>query len=136
MYQFASLALIHCGATQVISPQDAIDPTNEQEFSKVQYTADKTISWSEYLQGVEEVKTKYGLKAIRFQRDKLLQETDWIMAYDNIDTLENKNDWIQYRQTLRNAPEVFTNYIWISFPSVLDLKAMGVPSKPPIIRKQ
>lgn len=136
MYQFASLALIHCGASQVVTPNDGLDPTTEEEFASIQYVSDKKITWNEYLQAIDAVKIKYGMKVIRNEREKLLKESDWIMTVDNIDTLENKDEWIKYRQILRDSPELFTNYIWISFPNKLDLNAMGFPNKPNIIRKK
>jgi hypothetical protein len=43
---------------------------------------------------------------IRAQRNFLLSQTDWIFAPDV--TLKNKEDWLTYRQALRDLPSKFS----------------------------
>lgn len=74
---------------------------------------------------------------IRAYRDNLLKNTDWVLTYDNALSLANLDEWIKYRQDLRdffsdlNKPVIFReNSIFY------DIHAMGFPIKqPPIIRK-
>ena len=75
---------------------------------------------------------------LRKYRTELLNKTDWVLTYDNALSLTNLDDWIKYRQTLRdffsntNMPIIFIE----GSVRVLDLKAMGFPVEPPpIIRK-
>lgn len=45
------------------------------------------------------------LNAIRIQRDKLLAETDWTQLPDNNLSETKRQEWIAYRQQLRDFPE-------------------------------
>ena len=121
------------GATEVIC-DDTPEPTNEEEFKKLKYTAPKPITWSAYLSMKPSLIDSRGVNKLKMQRDVLLSDTDWIMTVDNVNTIQNIDDWTSYRKTLRDAPTIYTNYIWTS-TGTLDLKAMGLPDKPPIIRK-
>jgi hypothetical protein len=55
---------------------------------------------------------------IREQRNKRLQETDWINMAD-VKKVVNKNDWVNYRQQLRDLPQTYTepeNVVWPEKP--------------------
>jgi hypothetical protein len=121
------------GATE-INCDNTPEPTNEEEFKKLSYISPKPISWNSYLAMKPSVIDSRGVNKLKMQRDVLLSDTDWIMTVDNVNTIQNIDDWTSYRQTLRDAPTIYKNYIWTSTGS-LDLKAMGLPDKPPIIRK-
>lgn len=43
---------------------------------------------------------------IRYKREELLRETDWV-GLNDITRIVNKNDWIEYRQKLRDLPQVY-----------------------------
>lgn len=54
----------------------------------------------------EEELTLQKLTALRFERDRLLKESDWTqMAGDNPLTEEKKIEWQTYRQALRDLPQ-------------------------------
>jgi hypothetical protein len=127
--------LYECGATFVRTSPDASDPTTEEEFLKLQYDGPHIITWEQYLSKIVTVKQKYGLQYLRGLRNNLLQETDWLMTVDNFQTLENQEEWISYRQQLRDLPDRITNYVWKSFPNELDTEQMNFPKKPEIKRK-
>lgn len=70
-------------------------------------------------------------------RNNLLQQSDWLLTYDNSQTLANLNDWINYRQKLR---DFFSNpnfsLILIQGTDIPDMAAMNFPPPmPPVIRK-
>ena len=93
-----------------------------------------------------------GLKYIKQLRNRLLQESDWVMTYDNTQTLANLDDWIQYRQKLRdffsepefklivkeptNMPDMLDMTDMTDMTEMLDMVAMKFPPPmPPVIRK-
>ncbi len=127
--------LIHCGAISVYTPPDIKDPTTEEEFCKLKYESPYPISWEQYQAKIDEVKNKYGQKLIRKERDRLLKETDWIMTVDNFQMLENQEEWLVYRQQLRDLPNMITTYVWKVCLRELDLQIMMLPTKPEIKRK-
>lgn len=51
---------------------------------------------------------------IRFQRNYLLSNTDWIFAPDV--TLKNREVWLTYRQTLRDIPNNFSTPAEVIWP--------------------
>lgn len=52
---------------------------------------------------------------IRSQRNYLLSQTDWIFAPDV--TLKNKEDWLTYRQALRDIPQTFQTPEGVVWPT-------------------
>lgn len=56
---------------------------------------------------------------IRQERDKRLAECDWTQVPDVPLTEEKKNEWIMYRQLLRNLPS-----------TIIDISPINWPSKP------
>ena len=51
---------------------------------------------------------------IRVDRNKLLAQSDWSQLPDNALTAEQKNEWVQYRQQLRDLPsrlKIKTSYV-------------------------
>ena len=77
------------------------------------------------------------LQYIKEYRNRLLQESDWIMTYDNAQTLANLDDWIQYRQKLRDFfSDPQFKLIVQEDTDMLDMVAMKFPPEmPPVIRK-
>ena len=52
--------------------------------------------------------------SIRQDRNDLLAQSDWTQLPDNSLTAEQKNEWVQYRQQLRDLPsqvQIKTSYI-------------------------
>jgi len=78
------------------------------------------------------------LEFIKQFRNRLLLESDWVMTYDNTQTLANLDDWIQYRKKLRDFfsdPE-FKLILLQENTDMLDMVAMKFPPEmPPVIRK-
>jgi hypothetical protein len=55
---------------------------------------------------------------IRNKREMLLKETDWV-GLNDIKAIVNKNDWIEYRQKLRDLPQAYATpeeVIWPTKP--------------------
>lgn len=51
---------------------------------------------------------------IRQDRNKLLAQSDWSQLPDNSLTAEERNEWVQYRQQLRDIPsrvQIKTSYV-------------------------
>ena len=51
---------------------------------------------------------------IREDRNKLLAQSDWSQLPDNSLTAEERNEWVQYRQQLRDLPsrlKINTSYV-------------------------
>ncbi len=127
--------LIHCGAKSVYAPPDTKDPTNEEEFFNLKYESPHPITWEMYQSKIEVVNQKYGSRCLRRERNKLLQECDWIMTVDNFQMLENQQEWLAYRQQLRDLPSTVITYVWKEVLRELDLEKMNLPTKPEIKRK-
>ena len=56
-------------------------------------------------------------KLIRAERERLLVACDWIQLQDAVLTDAQRTAWQDYRQTLRNIPQDFTNPDDVTFPS-------------------
>ena len=55
---------------------------------------------------------------IRFNRNRMLRDTDWTQL-SNINILEDeKTAWNQYRQSLRDIPQTFTSPDDVTFPAM------------------
>jgi hypothetical protein len=121
------------GATQVRKIDGMEDPTCEEEFLLLDYDSPSPISWNDYLAKYDEVVKEAGKKLIRFERTIRLSKCDWIMTIDNIDILANKDEWIAYRQALRDLPDNMPPLVWKG-PQELDFSKMNMPVQPPIVR--
>jgi hypothetical protein len=132
MLYFSYHALYSLGATQVYALKQVNDPTTEEEFKEMEYDSPNPISWQDYLVAVEPVKQRIGVEKIRIYRNKLLTETDWIMTTDNTNSIQNIQEWINYRQTLRDLPSNPPIFVWKN--GELDISQMTLPERPQIIR--
>ncbi len=132
MLYFSQHALRNLGATEVYALKPMNDPTTEEEFQAMEYDSPNPISWQDYLVAVEAVKQQMGIEKIRLYRTKRLTETDWIMTTDNTNSIQNIQEWIMYRQTLRDLPANPPVFVWKD--GELDLPNMTLPQQPPIIR--
>ena len=63
---------------------------------------------------------------IRVDRNKLLEQSDWSQLPDNSLTAEEKNEWVQYRQQLRDLP----SHLKIENSYVTTVNAMTWPMAP------
>ena len=57
-------------------------------------------------------------------RDIALKDSDWVLTYDNVQTLANLEEWINYRQKLRDL-----------FLNISDIYSMKIPLAPRVLRK-
>jgi hypothetical protein len=134
MLEFAVAILHFLGATIVhIDFMKETDPTTEEEFNKIKYEPANTITWSQYQDAKEAVKQQIGKAQIRRVRDPLLANTDWIMSYDNAMSLENLDEWMQYRQALRDMTSTYTTFVFNG--GNVDVTQIQFPVKPEIRRK-
>ena len=70
----------------------------------------------DFIKKVNERNVYYQMKELRQERDKLLMESDWTQSRDL--TLTNDEEWIDYRQALRDLPQT------------ADLTNVEYPTKP------
>lgn len=63
---------------------------------------------------------------IREDRNKLLARSDWSQLPDNSLTAEERNEWVQYRQQLRDLP----SHLKINTSYVTTINAMTWPVAP------
>lgn len=126
--------LVRLGATSTSVSNETIEPTNEDEFSLLQFTSESPITWEMYKQVRDNYQLERGLKQIRIKRDTLLQESDWITIPVNWDRLENKIEWDAYRQALRDLPQniALENFVWIALQRI-DMTKIVFPTKPRVI---
>lgn len=123
------------------------DPTSEEEFrillgkintknvSREKYPL--TLHWNDYTNYVSNKRISEAVGILRMERNKILQNTDWVLTHDNALSLENLDEWIQYRKTLRDffsSPSF--NLIFKDGTNEIDRIAMNFPPvQPQIIRK-
>ena len=98
-----------------------------------------TATYEEYTSYVEKMppKINQSLSMLKERRKILLQASDWLMTYDNIQTLANLDDWIQYRQKLRDFfSDPDFKLILMPNTEYPDMAAMNFPPPMPgILRK-
>lgn len=123
------------GATS-IKETDNNDPQTEEEFLQFHYQPSSlNISWNDYQTKFQEQIREYQQTLLRNHRDYLLSKSDWVMAPDVFPTIANKEDWIAYRQALRDLPNTVTEYVWRGNNyDTLDFKQMNIPQAPPVLR--
>ena len=69
----------------------------------------------EFIKKVNERNVYYQMKELRRKRDKLLIESDWTQSRDL--TLTNDEEWIKYRQDLRDLPQTTTDFNNVVYPT-------------------
>lgn len=136
MLSIVAIATLHKIGAQAIDDCDKHnDPTTEEEFLRIPYRpATVLLVWNDYLAEFKKQLAIREERQLRYYRNMLLQKTDWMMQPDVINTIANKEEWIAYRQSLRDLPTSITEYIWIGNYAELDFKNMNIPQPPPITR--
>lgn len=113
------------------------DPQTEEElnyhYGFVQ--TDPPFTWEQFLQMKETVINERGELYLRRYRNQELVETDWVETPYNQRTLANLDEWLEYRQKLRDLPDTITKYIMDFNTGMLDLSKMDIPKRPQTIRK-
>lgn len=113
--------------------KDFVEPLTQEDFNKFTITSPTEITYQMYLNSYDNILLQSTLKIIRKKRDIDLQSSDFLMTIDYSAKLSNKNDWISYRESLRNFPGNISTLIWIAPNEGIDYNAMGYPQKPSTI---
>ena len=66
------------------------------------FSDDSVVSTAEFAKRFEEQRIKYPLYKLRIERNELLKKSDWTQGKDIV--LANNEEWITYRQALRDLP--------------------------------
>lgn len=106
------------------------DPTTEEEFEELIYEAPRKFTWEEYQAAIEPAKKKHGENIIRIYRNGCLQQTDYIMTVDFSQKVSNLDEWITYRQALRDYTNTPFTLVWLVPYESLDYSQMNFPQKP------
>ena len=126
--------LFALGATEVSGVDTHDDPETEAEFNALRFVSPTPISWDAYTAKYNEVLTTKIARHLRVERARLLAKTDWVMTVDNVQTLANKDEWIAYRQLLRDLPANPPSTIeWTALGNI-DFTRTPLPTPPPILR--
>lgn len=128
----AHIVLHSLGATEVPLLDTVDDPQTKEEFEALSYVSSTPIEWDDYKAKYDELLLKTALKKIRVERNIRIAKSDWIMTVDNAESLANKNDWVVYRQALRDLPENPPTLVWKG--TELDFSQMNMPVEPPVVR--
>lgn len=109
---------------------DAICAVHNEDLNRIDWMMDDTPqpSISEIQTKLDELKAQYPMKVLRYQRDNLLAETDWISSkyYDLGQPVPD--EWKSYRQALRDLPETATPVLDPSSP--IGISGVDWPVKP------
>jgi hypothetical protein len=127
------IATLHVLGCKGISLSSSDMPTTEGEYNAIVLT-DPKPDWEEFKSQVEIQKNRIGKNMIRSVRNALIAQSDWLMTVDNIATLANKDEWIAYRQLLRDLPDSGIKIVFLPDYSSLDPISMVFPTRPPITR--
>jgi hypothetical protein len=112
------------------------DPTTEEEFNTITYTTPSPITWSQFQTQFQAYVQTSSRNQLREYRDKQLLQTDWVMTYDNYITLANLEEWLTYRQQMRDLPSNTTiPLVWDHRTGLLRFEEMAIPGRPSVIRK-
>jgi len=68
-----------------------------------------SITTEEFKLKYDEIEKDYSINKLRIERNILLKDCDWTQVLDV--SLANKDDWMTYRQTLRDIPATSPNVI-------------------------
>lgn len=137
---FTTVILYHLGVRTAIGiigenqdPQSMEELCQNYKFDQ----PDPPFTWDAYLAKRLEVFKERALIRLRKYRDIELKNTDWIEIPTNLNTIENIGELLEYRQKLRDLPNLVTCFEWIFDGAIprLDMVKMGVPQRPKPIRK-
>jgi hypothetical protein len=62
-----------------------------------------SITTEEFKLKYDEIEKDYSINKLRLERNVLLKESDWVVSVSDY-TPPNKDEWITYRQALRDLP--------------------------------
>ena len=90
------------GKTQVLFGEVPYYPTMDASGMPI-FPVGSSITTEEFKLKYDEVEKDYSINKLRVKRNVLLKDCDWVMMSD-LD-LANKDEWITYRQALRDLPK-------------------------------
>lgn len=128
----AHRVLTALGAIEVRNVDTTVDPQTKEEFERLDYLSPTPITWEDYTLKYNEILHLFAIRQLRVERNIRLAKTDWIMTVDMAASLANKEEWIAYRQALRDLPANPPVFVWNG--SNLNFSAMDMPVEPPILR--
>ena len=115
----------------------AINPKAQWTITGQKY---ETLNWlesSETKPTEEAINTKLAelnaaepMKRLRFHRDKLLQECDWVVTKATETGVAETDAWKTYRQALRDLPSTQTPEMEAEPTTQLGIKNVTWPTKP------
>lgn len=128
---FALTAMHRLGGKNLRISKPIIE--NENDFNTyLTWESDEEITWTTFQEMNSIVAHEAGLRKVRKQRDRLLAESDWIVStVDN--GVANKEEWIAYRQALRDLPQQAFHIVWVGIAKI-DMSSVPFPTKPQVIR--
>ena len=95
----------------IIRPGAEFTITDDNNYNNIEWTdtTQTKPTEEEIISKINELNTILGWEILRIERNKLLKETDKYMVLDYPNLSESKkNEWITYRQLLRNLPSTQT----------------------------
>ena len=140
---FVPTILIRLGVTSPIvsngldaNPQSMINLVQQFGFNQ----PSPPFTWEEYCAKRDEVQFEHALAQVRIRRNKELTETDWIEMPYNRETLANLDEWLTYRQALRDITTNLTpsDVVWTFYPGSmpeLTVNLFDALTRPSVIRK-
>ena len=101
------------------------EPTNEHEFNLMfrkadgsggwsSKTSDFGVTWSQITKKKKELEDAEPLNEVRIERNKLLEQTDW-MSLPDAPTMSDA--WKKYRQDLRDITKTATSLDDVKWPT-------------------
>jgi len=92
------------GCKEMCEPQSMQELTEKYVFEM----PTPPFTWEEYCVKRGEVHLSRAILYIRIKREKELTATDWVETPRNQETLANLDEWLAYRQALRDIPNTLT----------------------------
>jgi len=101
------------------------EPRNESEFKSMfrkadgsggwsSKTTDFGVTWSQIIKKKKELEDAEPINEVRIERNKLLQETDW-MSLPDAPTMSD--EWKNYRQELRDITKTYKTLDEVKWPT-------------------
>jgi hypothetical protein len=140
---FVPAILIQLGVTSPIvskslndNPQSMIELNEQFGFEQ----PSTPFTWEDYCAKRDEVQFSYALAQVRIRRNKELTETDWIEMPYNRESLANLDEWLTYRQALRDITTNLTinDIAWTFYPGSmpgLQVARLDALTRPSVVRK-
>jgi hypothetical protein len=99
-----------------IPTENIIEITNEQRNEAMTHQYRVIDGVHTYVPFTQEELEEKKLKSLRYQRNILLNESDWVVLPYSPITGSKLDEWIEYRQKLRDITETTGSILDIEFP--------------------